>query len=57
MKLKDHRSIQKLIIQSILAVSVSRNSTEMFNKNSEAQDESLMSLQDLQVCTFDYIFL
>jgi hypothetical protein len=28
----------------------------MFNKNSGAQDKRLTSLQDLQVCTFDYIF-
>lgn len=30
---------------------------EIFNKNSEAQDKPLTSLQDLQMCTFDYIFL
>lgn len=29
----------------------------MFDKNSEAQDKPLTLLQDLQVCTFDYIFL
>lgn len=30
---------------------------EIFNKNSEARDKPLTSLQDLQVCTFDNIFL
>lgn len=30
---------------------------EMFNKNSKEQDKCLTSLQDLQVCTFGYIFL
>lgn len=29
---------------------------EMFNKNSKTQGKRLTSLQDLQVCTFYYIF-
>lgn len=52
-----YNSTKQLIIQSTLAVSAQRNSLEMFNKNSEAEDKPLTSLQDLQVCTFDYIFL
>lgn len=57
MKLKDDNCAKQLIIQSTLAMSAQRNSMEMSNKNSEAQNKRFTSLQDLQVCTFDFIFL